>query len=303
MTNKPKPSSLLANKFPVYRAIELAENLDSKIRVPQLKTLCEKYNVATGCLPLFAHIPLVRGDSGKVVITDTLMALKSKETLVTEQGESIDTDFLIRLFQFMGMANAGEVAGKKAMTDKNSSFIPKFLYAHKLYNGVGYEEWDKYDSRMGIALGKALAGILPVMPYFTPEFIAAYIAPNVAELRTAGLTSGDSIRPATSHMLVVHCIDVLITYVEDTEDNKKVLEFLRTKKNNQNMIAALKIILQTYMAHSSRRAPGMLLDINNWDNVPESLDAGLSELDSVRANVLPRPEGYIVKETFDDLPF
>jgi hypothetical protein len=295
---KTKQVNLLATRFPIEKAMNLVQNRDSKVRAPQLKVLCDSYGIATGCLSLFAHIPLVREETGQLYsVSKTLEALWQMKSLVTKQGETLDPVFLAHLVNFMGKANPGEIAGKGSMTDKTSGFVPKFLYAHKLYNDIPYEAWDKEDSRMALALGKGLEFILPARDIFTPEVIEKYIAPNVAKLRDAGLTNKEGVtKGASTYGMLTAAIDALVSsiVVEDDEEAENLVANLL--KNRALVTNTFRILLQTYMANSVKRSPNMILDIHNWDNMPESIDVDSDEIHEVM-------RGSKTKPITDNLPF
>lgn len=276
-----KIMNTLAAKFPVEEALNFLEEKDTRVRSKNLKEICEIYDIAISCLPLFAHIPLVRGESGKYSVTDTLVALQKQDTLVTEQGETIDAMHIILLFKFLGLANAGEIAGKKPMTTNvaKSGNIPKFLYAFKLLKGIQYEEWDKEDSRMPLALGKQLSAILEVSEIITPKIYEIYFKDNIQALRDEGLTNSKGVQGLlTSYTIYNPIISKIISMVQMQIEGKDTLHneesiFTLAKMNKNSVTSILKIILQTYVCNVALRKPdAMILDIWDWDSTPEPFD-------------------------------
>jgi len=295
-------ASRLAINFPVARALQLMEEPDSKVRAPALKELCEKYEIVDCYRSMFAKVPVIRNDNGLISLTKTFTAVHK-----TKQIDGIPSSQICGLAKFLGKANPGEVAGKKSMSSKPlaSPYVPKILHAFKTYQDIEYEEWDKEDDNMSLGLGKPLAGILPASDIITSSINEKYIQPFAAELRIAGLTNGQGTENAPhTFQLYVSVIQKLITLLPKSPSGKiegangeRLEEYLKSMTGRKEAIVALRILLQTYVCNSVSRIPGtMILDIYNWDNVPEPLDVATVDL-------LPPSKGSNFGKPRQELPF
>jgi len=267
----------VTTKFNVTKALELVRAPYSAEGTKELKGMCALFNVAEGCIDLFAHITPIRGSvegkDGKNLysVMATVSNLKEQGKVVTTNNKYIDSSYMINLIKFVGLANPGDVLGKMSTTKAPhlGAFTPKFLYAFKRNKGIQYEEWDKEDEGMYLALGKRLKGIL-TFACLTEDVYTRCIAPSVAELRTAGLKG----KPATNYMLAVAAADLACILLAD--ETEVSIEANRSPTARKDLCFCLQIMLQTWTANLALRVPDtMILDMWDWDNTPEAVDAEL----------------------------
>lgn len=138
------------------------------------------------------------------------------------------------------------LSGTAKANTRFCTLVPLFMSAHKEYNGVNYEDWDKTDPYIEVALGHKLW--TDIEPY-----IKGYGFIDVKRKRALALkdTRGREVaKDAWPH----HTI---------TLDNG-------TKLKGGNL--ARHMIFQTWMANVEHRNKYMILDPVDWDKIPEPFD-------------------------------
>ncbi len=136
------------------------------------------------------------------------------------------------------------------------ALVPLFLAAHKRHNDVKYEEWDKTSKYFSFLVGKSLWQGLE--PWFNHDFSDV----NVEEMRGC-LDKG----------LDMWCKKTMY-YNDEALTTNKWIRYL---------------ITQTWMAHVSKRHEYMILDVNDWDNMPEAFDETIEEVVEEEISTLEEP--------------
>lgn len=162
--------------------------------------------------------------------------------------------------------------GRAADHPQWSQLVPLWLAAYKHYKNIPYSAWIK-DSMIGHMIGPSFYGeIISV-----PEDFRLDIN-KLAELRKEALTTKQGTSAITSPVRKGFYM---------TED-------WRVPINSK--VAA--IILQIWLANVQNRHEDMILDINNWDNIPEPYDA---KIETVERNFKRSPTTK--RQYIEELPF
>lgn len=203
-------------------------------------------------LPVLASIPLVYNDKGLVSTSQTIQKLKNTGTITTPNSlmSGANALDLLRFITTVPRSKLQKSAFNKLPT--YGTFTPLFLYAHKLYNNVPYNKWDRSDELLKPILGVMLRDILD-----TPKELAELI--DIEEWREkAGLfKSGKHMGECAA--LTTFKMNLNGVIINDA--------YYKVPK------AALFMKLQMWIAHASLRKPDiMILDPFDWDIVPEALD-------------------------------
>jgi len=132
------------------------------------------------------------------------------------------------------------------------ALVPLFLAAHKKYNNIPYNKWSK----------EGLHAIVPPMLdnlmqlkgkniHFDPEYLVTLR--DTSLLVKSGKTQGSYRNPKTFYGVVG------LNKLED-------VDFVSLPKLSQ------MVLIQTWAAHPDNRNEYMVLDINDWDNMPKALE-------------------------------
>ena len=215
------------------------------------------------CLPIFASIPWTRNPTTNLILVkESLEPLyKSNVPIKTPNGIIRSTN-LIHLMSFIYRVNRSKFLAKSMIKDPRlGTLTPIVMYANKLYNNIGYDEYEvKNNNWVKIILGnKMLADIVNVIE--EPNLDAT----KVASLRentlkyASGAKAGQQ-APITMNKMRIRAIDET-TYP----------------------IAAMFMYLQVWLANSQLRdKDAMILDPIHWGNVPDAYDAEIpSAMNSV----------------------
>lgn len=127
------------------------------------------------------------------------------------------------------------------------TLVPIFLSAHKEHNNTPYEYWDKEDRAIKFALGNQL-----YEAYETWKNLEEYTEQDLKTLRYDVLHYGSS------------------KEYSKTDWQRHTVSFAGRKLPSGNMLRY--ILTQTWMANAELRNRYMILDFENWDNMPEALD-------------------------------
>jgi len=234
-------------------------------------------------LGILAKIPLVYKNS-KVSTTNTLKAIKGT-TIDGIAGE----DFLDAVLFFRRVpASKYMQVGKEP---KFGSFTPKLMYAHKLYNDVPYEMWDKEDPYLKTALGYGLDWLLEVHQHI-PSSFREEVMGEIAAYREAALINKkeglpDKVLSASGYAIALW----KICRVPSLELVSKELA-----GNNANF---WRMLLQLWIANPSNRIVDiMILDPWDWDVVPGPVDIVYADLLVTKVAVTKAN----IRDTYDDLP-
>lgn len=197
-------------------------------------------------LTQLAAIPLIRNETGKISMKETLASIKDGE--VYDGLPGIDAKWAITIL--------AHISSPKTIDPKWSRLSPLVMMAFKKYALVPYEDWDKNDPLISFALGKVLYESIYVNTKEDPDAYASAYS-NPGEFR-----------------------DLLLTTKAGTK--KKATQYLGYDKNVyehkwKGADPVKYMISQTWHAHHSLRTEYMILDIENWDNMPEPLDEIVTE--------------------------
>ena len=210
-------------------------------------------NFLEHCLPVFASIPWIRNSDNKILIKETLKPLQNASIPIKTPNGNIEAKNLISLMSFVYRVNRSKFLSKSMTKEpKLGTFTPLVMYANKLYNNIGYNEYLVEDNAwVRVVLGnKMLADIVTVTE--APELNAA----KVADLR-----------------------DMTLTYASGAKQGEVAavtLNKMRIKQIDKvnYPVAAMYMYLQIWLANSQLRdKEAMILDPINWGSTPEAWDA------------------------------
>ena len=232
--------------------INFTKFLEHKKRTPDFKPKLPP-NFLTELLLEFSSIKLIKNSNEKISAGETFKQLDNDKHNLAEAVRYI----------FIETARSKFYSGGAAKNTQHCALVPLFMAAHKNYNNIGYESWDKEDKYIKIALGsnlyKAIADYNTVKEFLTPD--------NLKILREQALNyNGNPRNPASWPN---HHVKIYKEVFEGDEDT----ELIHWKGSD----LIRHIMLQTWMANVQFRNKYMLLDVENWDNIPESLDAHIVE--------------------------
>lgn len=174
---------------------------------------------------------------GNIKVSRNIEGKVSSTATMSTLAGTLDMSIL----KFLYETNRGDFYPKNLTQTKEptlAKLTPIAMYALKRDQGIMYEEWDKEDTNIRAFLGKDL------------EFLYKH-----------GLNVGDY-DPMEIRQYYVNSVGAKI----DSWPRKVMYTDGRLDK-----IPAI-ILGQLWIAYSAHRQESMILDINNWDNMPESLD-------------------------------
>lgn len=203
-------------------------------------------------LVIFAAIPLIRNDKG-ISMDDTMKCIPAM--LTTPNGEMARENVIGLVTLMYGLSRSSFIKNMK-LDATLGSFTPLFMYAHKLYNDVQYEEWDKSDPTISFALGKFLANALEA----APSGKLTLSADEVRALRETALTYLSGQKAGMTDKATAFKMPKKLTLSRADEDIilLKPLTFM---------------LLQTWICNAEVRKPNsMILDPWNWDSTPAAWD-------------------------------
>lgn len=227
-------------------------------------------NFLDHCLPIFASIFWQRDSNNKILAKETLQPLFKSEIPIKTPNGNITGKNLVSLMSFVYRVNRSKFLSKSMTKEPRlGTFTPLVMYAHKLYNNIGYDEYLVEDNAwVRILLGnKMLADIVTVTK--APKLDAT----KVASLRELTLTyaSGNKqgeVAAVTLNKMRIKAID-----------------------KDKYPVAAMYMYLQIWLANGQLRdKDAMILDPLNWGNIPDAWDA--------EPSTSPRTKGK--KTTEDD---
>jgi len=204
----------------------------------------------------FASVKLLRNEEGLVSSTKTFKNINNKDL-----GNAIKYIYMVNRRSKLYKGNASKNA-------RFSVLVPLFMSAHKEYNKVNYEDWDKKDPLIKVALGNKLYS--DMLPHLSQE-LDEYINPASLEtLRESALTFRGEQLIAT--LWPRHTIR--LSYDDSEEQDGSGLIYPIVWKGTN---CVRHMYLQTWMANVQCRNKYMILDVKNWDNIPDSLDEYIVE--------------------------
>ena len=221
--------------------------------IPNL-TITNPTTFLTQSLVVFSNVKLVRNSKGLISCNDTFNACPSK--IHTPNGFMTAENFKALLVVLFYTQRSFFI---RNMTKDPSlgSFTPLFMYAHKLYNDVEYEEWDKEDSKICWALGKLLTEAIEKAPKERVD-----ISDYIDEYRKSALTYLSGKKQGQ--------IESLLAY--------KMPQKLKIYNGTILYRSVLQMLLQTWICNVEvRDEHSMILDPWNWDLTPEPIDQVISK--------------------------
>lgn len=200
---------------------------------------------------------------GKPLLEETLeeiAQIKPTYAHPTNEDEKISTQDYIKSVQevnkdlFYAILFFGELTARSSLyntgtKDQYNVLVPLLMYAHKHYNDIPYEDWDKEDPAIMYAIGKNLWKNLKDYLKPIPE-----LDDNLAEYRNEALSRAKRNSDQTGF------------YFTSLKYDGKVVP---------REISAIKG--QFWLAHPNNRTEYMILDTVNWDNFPEPLVDDMDE--------------------------
>lgn len=203
----------------------------------------------TQALVVFAHVTLVRVD-GIISMKATIDALPTK---ITTPNGFITKDNFKALIVLLYYINRSFFIRKMIDEPTLGSFTPLFMYAHKLYHNVPYQEWDKKDPLIHFALGKFLEDVMKNAPKERID-----IKEHLVSYRQIALTYLSGKKKGKMEGLLAYKMPLNLKLQSGGTLYKKVSYML----------------LQTWICNAAvRDSAAMILDPWNWDLVPTALDA------------------------------
>lgn len=151
---------------------------------------------------------------------------------------------IMGIYRFLMLDKRSEyLLGKQSTGEfkKYSSLVPLILYAHKLYNGVDYSQWER-ESLQRVVNPLLCEAMLTEVPELTTS--------RLLELRAIGLIQAGKSRPPNSAYNL---------------NGLKPTELGHTNNLVKTMLC------QTWVAHPTNRTKYMILDPLNWDRMPAAL--------------------------------
>ena len=193
-----------------------------------------------------SEIPLVKNASGKYDATLILQNLKD-----TQETETIQR------ISFLYHINRSKIMPVQTKFPRLGALTPLALYAHKLYNDITYESWDKSSPHLKYFLGRNLEGILTIKEPIT------LLHADILALRAKALTYASGAKAGEMAELTSNKFNA-------TELIYKKLTCGGSKAKNENIG---RMLLQLWLANAAVRQEGvMILDPFSWDKVPEAID-------------------------------
>lgn len=145
-----------------------------------------------------------------------------------------------------------ETSRSKLMKDsaakdpRHTVLVPIFLAAHKQYNGINYEQWDKSEKHIKFCVGNKLYDSIANRAPLSDELR------RIVRMNALMTKTGKPVAPTAYPRGNVKL---------DSKDKLSPGDPFR------------HIWLQTWVANVELRNEFMILDVNDWDLVPEALDA------------------------------
>lgn len=186
-------------------------------------------------LQVASYLP-VKDDNGKYSVTKTLA--------------KIDNEELKAYLKFVGLTHARSKLFKGSAKDntRHSALTPIFLAAHKQYNNIKYEEWNKDDKFIRFAVGFRLYD-------------------SIMKWKDI---------PLSKELHAICRRNALVT-PKGKEVKASAWPFHNIKLDRTTVLRPTDMFrhiwLQTWVANAELRNEFMILDVNNWDFQPEALDA------------------------------
>ena len=151
------------------------------------------------------------------------------------------------LFAFLTLAKYPKRASLIALQTAEPAYcslVPLIMSAFKTYKNISYESWDK--SEVHLVVGSLL---YDAMTSDTPDDVDFLVERELGLTIKTGVNAGGIRPPASTYAL----------YFPHSSPLYSLPKFTQI------------MLCQTWCAHPSNRNKYMILDPNNWDNMPEPL--------------------------------
>lgn len=154
--------------------------------------------------------------------------------------------------------------GSAKENTRHCTLVPIFLAAQKQYNGIMYEQWNKEDKYMNIALGNTLYNSIT-------KWAAIPLSEQMRTIARRNALKNKQGKVLQPSAWAVHSVEL-----------DRTLKLVATDPFRH-------MWLQTWMANAENRNEYMILDVHDWDLMPEALDAVAAVQEYVPAYV-PKEE-------------
>jgi hypothetical protein len=214
---------------------ELYKKFDKKESEKLINEVKEKFNIEH-TYKQFANVELIRNDNGLVDAKQTLLNV-----------HNLDKNLFYTILFTGHFRNRSALYKGEEQRLRYNVLVPLFMAAHKQYNGVGYEEWDKSVDTwyLKYVVGFKLYNDIEPFLQYVPE-----VDDNLLELRTEALAKTKAKAGARGYY-------VKRMYAENYGYIQDLANFIKG---------------QFWMANVVNRHKFMILDTVNWDNIPEAFD-------------------------------
>lgn len=202
-----------------------------------------------------------RGDTGR---TEEMIKMFKTIPLVLNKDDKLDAEAMfadvtdenvkaaLNLQYFFAPSKYVTFKGGQKDNKRWCSLVPLVMFAIKEKHGITYEHWDKSNKYMPLALGYNLKGLTSI-PEHVKETIRNLTPADVIELRENSLMrKGEKQSPLTYWTVQVAGQD----WYNDLGNNIR------------------HIVMQSWLANSTFRTEDMILDIDDWDKMPATVDTG-----------------------------
>ena len=205
-------------------------------RLESVEPRCDRYELNELDLAIATMSKPTRGENGKVSPSLTLATIEDQRL----------KDYLA----YVALETSRSKLMKQSAKDdpRHTILVPIFLAAHKQYNGIGYEEWDKSDKYIRFCVGNKLYDSIAKWREIPLSEEMHTICRRNALVTKTGKPVAPTAYPRGNIKL----------------DSKEILNPSEPFRH---------IWLQTWVANVELRNEYMILDVNNWDSMPKALDA------------------------------
>ena len=193
---------------------------------------------------------LVRTEAGKISPSETYARMRA-------DGNQLGLKLITLFYEVPRSQIMYNAQVYKDVLQYNSA-VPLFMSAYKLYDDIGYEEWDKEDKFIKYFLGKPLEGLTEL-----DDLWEYPVDLDIDEERTEAQTVKSGVKAGE------------VTLPTAWKFNTGTLSFL-PDVTRKDMIG--RMMLQTWSYNSTLRKDSMILDPLNWDNMPEAYDITAKEI-------------------------
>lgn len=230
----------------MYRLhIDLIESEDNKTKQKELKSTLPPRPALNLRKEELLGLDLAIAELSKPVQNSETGLYSPSATLATIKDERLK-DYI--KYVALEIARSNLYTGSAKENTRWVSLVPIFMAAHKEYNNIKYEQWDKKDKYLWFILGKNLYSDIK---------------------KWAGVPLSDTLRKVCRMNAL------------KTPNGKEVAPTAWPRHNikidSSNILKPFSLFrhmwLQTWMANVELRNEFMILDVNNWDFQPEALDA------------------------------